>query len=129
MTTPSGVEAELGWALGTVTRAHLRAAQDVVGGGQAGLAVGYHLARRNRSFVILDASDRVGDSWRRRWPSLRLYSPAVADGLPPQTPLMARQDGRRRSARVVVIGPAERPLAAGGRASATDPRRAYSQRR
>ena len=32
MTTPSGVEAELGWALGTVTRAHLRAAQDVVGG-------------------------------------------------------------------------------------------------
>ena len=38
----------------------------VVGGGQAGLAVGYHLARRNRPFVILDASERVGDSWRRR---------------------------------------------------------------
>ena len=54
----------------------------VVGGGQAGLAVAYHLARRNRPFVILDASERVGDSWRRRWPSLRLYSPAVADGLP-----------------------------------------------
>jgi DNA-binding MarR family transcriptional regulator len=32
VTTPTGVEAELGWALGTVTRAHLRAAQDVVGG-------------------------------------------------------------------------------------------------
>jgi len=54
----------------------------VVGGGQAGLAVGYHLARRNRPFVILDANERAGDSWRRRWPSLRLYSPALVDGLP-----------------------------------------------
>ena len=54
----------------------------VVGGGQAGLAVGYHLGRRNRSFVILDANDRVGDSWRKRWPSLQLYSPALVDGLP-----------------------------------------------
>ena len=54
----------------------------VIGGGQAGLAVGYHLERRNRRYVILDASDRVGDSWRKRWPSLRLYSPAVVDGLP-----------------------------------------------
>jgi putative flavoprotein involved in K+ transport len=54
----------------------------IVGGGQAGLATGYHLGRKGRSFVILDASDRVGDSWRRRWPSLRLYSPARYDGLP-----------------------------------------------
>jgi putative flavoprotein involved in K+ transport len=54
----------------------------VVGGGQAGLAVGYHLARRDRPFAILDASERVGDSWRKRWPSLRLYSPAKYDGLP-----------------------------------------------
>ena len=54
----------------------------VIGGGQAGLAVGYHLERRNRPCVILDASERVGDSWRKRWPSLRLYSPAVVDGLP-----------------------------------------------
>ena len=54
----------------------------VVGGGQAGLAVGYQLARRNRPFVILDANERVGDSWRKRWPSLRLYSPALVDGLP-----------------------------------------------
>ncbi len=54
----------------------------VVGGGQAGLAVGYHLARRSRTFAILDACERVGDSWRKRWPSLRLYSPATADGLP-----------------------------------------------
>jgi putative flavoprotein involved in K+ transport len=54
----------------------------IVGGGQAGLAVGYHLTKRGRSYVILDANDRVGDSWRKRWPSLRLYSPARADALP-----------------------------------------------
>lgn len=54
----------------------------IVGGGQAGLATGYHLARRGRSFVILDAGERVGDSWRSRWPSLRLYSPARFDSLP-----------------------------------------------
>ena len=54
----------------------------IVGGGQAGLATAYHLARRGRSLVVLDASERVGDSWRRRWPSLRLYSPARLDALP-----------------------------------------------
>ena len=54
----------------------------IVGGGQAGLATGYHLAKRGRPFVILDASDRIGDPWRKRWDSLRLYSPAAYDGLP-----------------------------------------------
>jgi putative flavoprotein involved in K+ transport len=54
----------------------------VIGGGQAGLAVGYHLARRGRPFVILDANQRVGDAWRNRWPSLRLFTPARYDGLP-----------------------------------------------
>jgi len=54
----------------------------IVGGGQAGLSVGYHLKKQGRSFVVLDASDRIGDSWRRRWDSLRLYSPAFRDGLP-----------------------------------------------
>jgi putative flavoprotein involved in K+ transport len=54
----------------------------IVGGAQAGLATGYHLAKRGRSFVILDASERIGDSWRKRWDSLRLYSPAAYDGLP-----------------------------------------------
>jgi putative flavoprotein involved in K+ transport len=53
----------------------------VVGGGQAGLTVGYHLKRRGQSFVVLDANERVGDSWRSRWDSLRLYSPASRDGL------------------------------------------------
>ncbi len=54
----------------------------IVGGGQAGLATGYHLARRGRPCLILDANERIGDSWRKRWPSLRLYSPARYDALP-----------------------------------------------
>jgi len=54
----------------------------IVGGGQAGLSVGYHLARRDRPFVILDAHERIGDGWRRQWDSLRLFSPARLDGLP-----------------------------------------------
>lgn len=54
----------------------------VIGGGQAGLATGYQLARRGLSFVILDASDRIGDSWRNRWDSLRLFTPARYDSLP-----------------------------------------------
>ena len=54
----------------------------IVGGGQAGLAVGYFLKSSGRDFVILDANERVGDSWRKRWPSLKLYSPANVDGLP-----------------------------------------------
>jgi putative flavoprotein involved in K+ transport len=54
----------------------------VVGGGQAGLAMGYHLSRLGVEFVILDASARVGDPWRARWDSLRLFTPARFDGLP-----------------------------------------------
>ena len=53
----------------------------VIGGGQAGLSVGYHLRRLGRPFVILDAGERVGDSWRTRWDSLRLFTPAWADAL------------------------------------------------
>jgi len=53
----------------------------IVGGGQAGLSVGYHLARRGISFVILDSAQRTGDSWRRRWDSLRLFTPSHLDGL------------------------------------------------
>ena len=53
----------------------------VVGGGQAGLSVGYHLARRGLRFVILDAHARIGDAWRTRWDSLRLFTPARFDGL------------------------------------------------
>jgi putative flavoprotein involved in K+ transport len=50
----------------------------VVGGG---LSVGYHLAQRGLSFVILDANERIGDSWRKRWDSLRLFTPARFNGL------------------------------------------------
>jgi putative flavoprotein involved in K+ transport len=53
----------------------------IVGGGQAGLSVGYHLARRGLPFLILDAWPRVGDSWRHRWDSLRLFTQARFDGL------------------------------------------------
>lgn len=54
----------------------------IVGGGQAGLALGYHLVQQRRDFVILDAHARVGDAWRQRWDSLRLFTPAKYDGLP-----------------------------------------------
>ena len=54
----------------------------VIGGGQAGLSVGYHLAKRNGRFAILDENERVGDAWRKRWDSLRLFTPARFDGLP-----------------------------------------------
>ena len=54
----------------------------VIGGGQAGLSIGYHLARRGVPFVIVDANRRVGDAWRKRWDSLRLFTPARFDGLP-----------------------------------------------
>jgi putative flavoprotein involved in K+ transport len=53
----------------------------VIGGGQAGLSVGYHLSRTGARFIILDAHQRVGDSWRKRWDSLRLFTPAKFDGL------------------------------------------------
>ena len=53
----------------------------VIGGGQAGLSVGYHLARAGARFLILDDNERVGDSWRKRWDSLRLFTPAKFDGL------------------------------------------------
>ena len=54
----------------------------IIGGGQAGLVTGYYLQRRGRPFVILDANQRIGDAWRQRWDSLRLFTPARYDGLP-----------------------------------------------
>src|SRR5262245_23953289 len=54
----------------------------VVGGSQAGLAVGYHLQRRGVPFVIVDEHARVGDAWRNRWDTLRLFTPANYSGLP-----------------------------------------------
>lgn len=54
----------------------------VIGGGQAGLSVGYYLKQRHLPFVILDAHPRIGEAWRRRWDSLRLFTPAEYDALP-----------------------------------------------
>jgi putative flavoprotein involved in K+ transport len=63
-------------------RGPVRVETVVIGAGQAGLATGYHLARRGKEFVILDAHQRIGDAWRTRWNSLRLFTPARYDGLP-----------------------------------------------
>jgi putative flavoprotein involved in K+ transport len=67
----------------------------VIGGGQAGLVIGYHLARAGQRFVILEANPRVGDSWRQRWDSLRLFSPpkyASLPGWPIQTKVCPTRD-------------------------------------
>jgi putative flavoprotein involved in K+ transport len=53
----------------------------VIGAGQSGLATGYFLQQQGQDFVILDANQRIGDSWRNRWDSLRLFTPARYDGL------------------------------------------------
>jgi putative flavoprotein involved in K+ transport len=54
----------------------------IIGGCQAGLSVGYHLKKLGRRpFVILDANEQIGDSWRKRWDSLRLFTPARYSGL------------------------------------------------
>jgi putative flavoprotein involved in K+ transport len=54
----------------------------VIGGGQAGLALGYHLSRRGLPYAIIDANDRIGDAWRNRWDSFRLFTPNRLNGLP-----------------------------------------------
>ncbi len=54
----------------------------VIGAGQAGLAMGYFLARQGRRFVILEAGEAVGSAWRERWDSLVLFTPRRYDGLP-----------------------------------------------
>lgn len=54
----------------------------VIGGGQSGLAISYFLKRMNYQFIILDENEHIGDSWRKRWDSLHLFTPAQYDGLP-----------------------------------------------
>src|SRR4029077_13558818 len=54
----------------------------VVGGSQAGLAIGYFLKRREKRFVILDAAVSIGSAWRARWESLVLFTPRRYDSLP-----------------------------------------------
>ena len=54
----------------------------IIGAGQAGLAAGYYLKRMNQQFIILDENYGIGDSWRKRWDSLKLFTPSQHDGLP-----------------------------------------------
>ena len=54
----------------------------VIGAGQAGLTIGYELARQRRRFIILDTADSVGAAWRTRWDSLTLFTPRRYDSLP-----------------------------------------------
>jgi putative flavoprotein involved in K+ transport len=54
----------------------------VVGGGQAGLAMAWHLRRLGLRFAVLDAGSEIGSAWCSRWDSLRLFTPARYDALP-----------------------------------------------
>lgn len=54
----------------------------VIGAGQAGLAAGYYLKQTNLSFVLLDSSARIGNSWRSRYDSLVLFNPRSFCALP-----------------------------------------------
>lgn len=54
----------------------------VIGAGQSGLAAAYYLKKNNLDFIIIDEGIKVGDSWRLRWDSLRLFTPSQHDSLP-----------------------------------------------
>jgi putative flavoprotein involved in K+ transport len=54
----------------------------IIGGGQAGLVMGYHLQQAGEQFLILDAQSRIGDTWRNRWDSLRLFTTPKLSSLP-----------------------------------------------
>ena len=65
----------------------------IVGGGQSGLAMARHLARRGLRFVVLEAATEVGHVWRSRWDSLTLFTPAQHDALPGMAFLRRSTDG------------------------------------
>jgi putative flavoprotein involved in K+ transport len=54
----------------------------IIGGGQAGLAMGYQLSRRDLPYKVVDANQRIGDAWRNRWDSFRLFTPNRLNHLP-----------------------------------------------
>ncbi|MFT4929362.1 MAG: putative flavoprotein involved in K+ transport, partial [Phenylobacterium sp.] len=54
----------------------------VVGAGQAGLSIAYHLKQAGLSFLLIDGDDQVGASWLKRWDSLSLFTPSQYNGLP-----------------------------------------------
>ena len=67
---------------GNAVSGRTRARVIVIGGGQAGLAIGRYLSEAGIDLLILESGARIGDSWRKRWDSLRLFSPALRSGLP-----------------------------------------------
>ncbi len=77
-----------------MTAGPIRPALDVlvVGGGQAGLAMGYHLAQRGLRFQIVESGQELGSAWRSRWDSLRLFTPGAYNNLP-GLPFPADADG------------------------------------
>ena len=84
----------------------------VVGGGQAGLAIGYFLARQGRDFTILEAADEPAAAWRERWDSLKLFTPARYSSLPGlNVPRRSRQlpGARRRGGLPDRLRPSLRP--------------------
>ena len=54
----------------------------IVGAGQAGLTMGYYLKQEGYSFLLLEAGNRIGDSWRDRYDSLQLFTPREYSSLP-----------------------------------------------
>lgn len=54
----------------------------VVGGSQAGLAMGYYLREQGRRFVIFERGDSIAPAWRERWDSLKLFTPRGYSSLP-----------------------------------------------
>ena len=54
----------------------------VIGAGQAGLATGYHLKQAGLRLLLIDQHERIGESWRQRFDSLTLFTPAAYSALP-----------------------------------------------
>ena len=56
----------------------------MIGGGQAGLAIGYYLRQQGCRFVILERASEFAPAWRERWDSLTLFTPRRYSALPGQ---------------------------------------------
>jgi len=69
----------------------------VIGAGQAGLAIGYHLKHAKRNFVIFDAAPTIGETWRTRYDSMKLFTPTVLNDLPASDSRAADQNSRPRT--------------------------------
>ena len=54
----------------------------IIGGGQAGLAAAYYLSKQNKNYVVLEAADTIGHSWKVRYDSLKLFTSARYNNLP-----------------------------------------------